>query len=95
MGSGIAFERGIEPNSKGVVDSLNSNKLDESAFCAITEDCKYFFSPFFTNSNVEFIRRQVNEVVHNLVRVAMSLVSLHIFTDIPTSIQNLIVNEML
>lgn len=94
MGSGIAFERGIELNSKCVVDSFNSNKLDESDFCAITEDCKYFFSPFFTNSTIKFIKRQVNEVVHNLVRVAMSLVSLHIFTDIPTSFHNLIVNEM-
>jgi len=55
--------------------------LDEFNFGAIIRDCKYFFSSFFTN--------------FNLARVAMSLVSLHIFIDIPICIQNLIINEML
>jgi hypothetical protein len=67
-----------------VVNNFNINKLEESDFGAIIRDCKYFFLSFFTNFNVEFTSRQVNEVVHNLVPVASSLVSLHIFIDILT-----------
>jgi hypothetical protein len=51
----------------------------------------------FVNSDVKFIRRQANEVAHKLARVALSLASFHIFSDIPTyiyDIYDIIINEM-
>jgi hypothetical protein len=49
----------------------------------------------FVNSDVKFIRRQANEVAHKLARVALSLASFHIFSDIPTCIYDIIIiNEM-
>jgi hypothetical protein len=38
--------------------------------------------------------RQINEVDHNLARVATFLANFHIFIDIPTYIYDVIVNEM-
>jgi hypothetical protein len=61
----------------------------------IVLECKNDFSSYFTNSYVEFRRRQTNNVAHNLAKVAISLASFHIFIDIPTCSQDLIVNDML
>jgi hypothetical protein len=49
----------------------------------------------FANSHVKFIRRKANKVAHKLVRVASSLASFHIFSDISTCIHDIIIiNEM-
>jgi ribonuclease HI len=85
----------FELDSKRVVDNFKNNRRDESVLGDIIKDCKNVFYSYFTNSHVEFIRRQANEVAHNLAKVAPCLASFHIFTDIPTCIQNLIINEML
>jgi hypothetical protein len=54
------------------------------------------FSSFFRNSHVEFIRIQANEVAHALAKAARTfLASVHLFIDIPTCIQHIIINEML
>lgn len=45
-------------------------------------------------SHVKFIRRQANEVAHALPRVAPSLASFHYFIDIPTCIQQVLINDM-
>jgi hypothetical protein len=85
----------FELDSKRVVDNFKNNRRDESVFGDIIKDCKNVFYSYFTNSHVEFIMRQANEVGHNLVKIAQCLTNFHIFTDIPTCIQNLIINEML
>ncbi|GAU17355.1 hypothetical protein TSUD_232310 [Trifolium subterraneum] len=85
----------FELDSKRVVDKFNNNMIDESVFGDIIKDCKHVFNSYFTNSHVEFIRRQVNGVAHNLAKVAPSLANFRIHTDIPTCIQDLIINEML
>jgi hypothetical protein len=84
----------FELDSKRVVDNFN-NRINESVFGDIIRDCKHVFNSYFTNSHVEFIRRQANGVAHNLAKVAPSLASFCIHTDIPTCIQDLIINEML
>jgi ribonuclease HI len=85
----------FELDSKRVVDSFKHNRRDESVFGDIIKDCKNVFHSYFTNSRVEFIRRQANEVAHCLAKAAPCLASFHVFTDIPTCIQNLIINKML
>jgi len=41
------------------------------------------------NSHVKFIRRQVNEVAHNLAKTGF-----HVYYHIPTCIESIIINEM-
>ncbi|CAJ2637916.1 unnamed protein product [Trifolium pratense] len=82
-------------DSKLVVDYFNKGGCDITEFGDIIGECKRYFSLFFTNSLVEFNRRQANEVAHALARVATSLASSNIFTDVPTCISQLIMNEML
>jgi len=50
---------------------------------------------YLTNSHVEFIRIQINEIVHPLARVATSLSNFCIFDDAPSCITKLIANEIL
>jgi hypothetical protein len=49
---------------------------------------------FFQKLKVEFIRRQINMTAHVLARVAPSLPSFYIFTDLPVCIHNIVINEM-
>jgi ribonuclease HI len=85
----------FELDSKNVVTKFHSNKEDMSELGDVIRDCQRLHNSFFTNSRVEFIRRQANEVAHALARVATSLASFHIFIEIPTCIQHIIINEML
>ncbi|GAU39132.1 hypothetical protein TSUD_23110 [Trifolium subterraneum] len=59
----------FELDSKRVVDKFNNNMIDESVFGDIIKDCKHVFNSYFTNSHVEFIRRQTNGVAHNLAKL--------------------------
>ncbi|MCH93742.1 replication protein A 70 kDa dna-binding subunit, partial [Trifolium medium] len=85
----------FELDSKRVVDKLHGKKVDISELGDIVSNCKQIFNSYFTNSRVEFIKRQANEAAHALANVAPSLPSFHISIDIPACIQNIIMNEML
>lgn len=41
-----------------------------------------FYNILLTNSHIEFIRRQTNEVVHELTKTATLIPSFHIFDEI-------------
>jgi len=69
----------FELDSKRVVDSFHSTRNDVSDLGAIIRECGTTFSSFFTNSKVEFIRRQANEVAHRLARAATFYASIHYF----------------
>jgi hypothetical protein len=84
----------FEIDCKRVVDSLYSKRTYNSDLGAILNDCRTMLATNFVNSDVKFIRRQANEVAHKLARVALSLASFHIFSDIPTCIYDIIINEM-
>ncbi|KAK2375736.1 hypothetical protein QL285_076606 [Trifolium repens] len=84
----------FEMDSKRVVDCLYSDIVNVSELGAIINDCRHILATDFVNSHVKFIWRQVNEVAHFVARVAPLLASFHIFSDIPTCIQIIIVNEM-
>lgn len=84
----------FELDSKRVVDSFHSTRNDVSDLGAIIRECRTTFSSFFTNSRVEFIRRQANEVAHRLARAATFYASIHYFTVLPDCIQDVLINEM-
>ncbi|MCH88219.1 cytochrome P450, partial [Trifolium medium] len=85
----------LELDSKRVVDSFHSSVKDFSEFCVIMDHCKTLFSNYYGNSSVEFVRRQANEVAHNLVKAATLSASFQILVDIPNCIEHILINEML
>ncbi|XP_058778870.1 uncharacterized protein LOC131652897 [Vicia villosa] len=84
----------FELDAKRVVDNVTNPKPNDSDFGAITGECNRLMALLFRNSHVKFVRRQANEVAHALARVAPSFASFHNFLEIPTCIQNIVINEM-
>jgi len=76
-------------------DAFHSQKDNISEFGHIISACQSLFSTHFTNSRVEFSRRQVNAAAHALGGEATSLASPVIYFNIPRCINNIIFNEML
>jgi len=50
---------------------------------------------FLTNSYIEFIRRQANEIAHILAKTATFSFNFCIFDEISTCITDLVFNEMI
>jgi len=85
----------FETNSKLIADAFLSTRNDLSEFgCIISSSC-FLFDTSFSNSKVEFVRRQTNVVAHALAREATSLTSLAVYFDISDCIETLIINEIL
>jgi len=82
-------------DSKITTDAFNSRRVDITKFGQVLSACRQLFDTKFTNSKVEFIRRQTNEVTHHLAGVAALLTSLTIYTNVPRCIEQIIDNEML
>ena len=78
----------FELDSKIMRDAFHSRKTDVTDFGSIIGACRELFSTSFTNSRVEFTRRQANAA-------ATSLTSPNIYYDIPHCIESIIINEML
>jgi len=85
----------FELDSKITRDAFHSRKTDVTDFGSIVGACRELFSTSFTNSRVEFTRRQANAAAHALARDATSLASPNIYYDIPNCIISIIINEML
>jgi len=85
----------FESDSKLTVDAFLATRNDLSEFGCIISSCRSLFRNFFSNSRVEFVRRQANAVAHALARAATSLASPAVYFDIPNCIETLIINEML
>jgi len=77
----------FEMDSKLTFDAFLSNRNDTSEFDCIISSCRSLFTSFFSNSWVEFVRRQANEVAHALAREVMLLVSPPVYFDIPNCIE--------
>jgi len=85
----------FETDSKLTCDDFHANRDDTSEFGCIISSCQSLFSSFFTNSRVEFVMRQANEVAHVLAREVTLLASPNFYFHIPNCIEPLIINEML
>ncbi|WJX93691.1 hypothetical protein P8452_75185 [Trifolium repens] len=85
----------FELDSKRVVDSFHSLAHDYSEFGVLIDHCKSIFSNYYSNSSVEFVRRQANEVAHNLAKAATLSASFQILVDVPNCIEHILINEML
>lgn len=85
----------FEIDSKITRDAFHSRTIDVTEFGNIIDACREIFSSSFTNSRVEFIRRQANAAAHALAREATSLASPMIYYVIPHCIETIIINEML
>jgi len=85
----------FETDSKLTVDAFLSDRNDTSEFGCIITSCRSLFNSLFSNSRVNFVRRQVNGVAHALARDTTLLASPVVYYDIPNCIESLIINEML
>jgi hypothetical protein len=65
----------FETDFKLTADAFLSDRNDTSEFGCIISSCRSLFSAFFSNSRVEFVRRQANGVAHALAREATLLAS--------------------
>jgi len=85
----------FEVDSKRVAYYFNRGRGDVTEFSSIKESSIQLCRNHLTNSHVEFIRRQANEVAHILTKAAIFSTSFRVFDDIPTCITDLIFNEMI
>jgi len=85
----------FETDSKLTSDAFLSDRNDTSEFGCIISSCRSLFNALFSNSRVEFVRRQANRIAHALAREATLLASPAIYYNISTCIETLIINEML
>jgi len=85
----------FETDSKLTVDAFLATRNDLSEFGCIISSCRSLFRNLYSNSRVEFVRRQANAVAHALARAATSSASPAIYFDIPTCIETILINEML
>lgn len=68
---------------------------DITEFGNIIDECREQLFSSFTNSRVEFIRREANMAARVLTREAISLVSPTLYYAIPQCIESIIINEIL
>ena len=61
----------FELDSKIVVDSIYGGKSDVSNYSTMINDCRFMLAFDLVISQVMFIRRQVNEVAHSFIKVAL------------------------
>lgn len=78
--------------SKIVADYLNRGIGAIIKFDVVMDSNIQYCNLHLKNSHVEFIRRQSNKVAYELAKTTTSLPN---FREIPTCINNLIVNKML
>jgi len=64
-------------------------------FGSIMDSSIQFYNSYLTNSYIEFIRRQVNEVANEVAKATTFLHNFRIFDEIPAYITDLIFNEMI
>jgi hypothetical protein len=84
-----------ELNLGPVEFELDSKRVVDRKFGVIVDHCKLIFSSYYRNSSVEFVRRQANEVAHNLAKAATLSASVHVLVDVPNCIEHILINEMI
>jgi len=85
----------FEMDSKIVVDSVYGGSNSVSNYMAIINDCRHMLTTNLTNSDLKFIRRQTNNVAHNLTKKAPSNPNFHIYSNISSCIVDILINEIL
>jgi hypothetical protein len=79
----------FELDSKITRDAFHSCKTDVTNFGSIIGACRELLSTSFTNSRVEFTRRQTNETADALAREATSLASPNIYYVISHCVESI------
>jgi ribonuclease HI len=82
-------------DSKIVTEAFHRQRTDITEFGQVMSVTRSLFTSSFTNSRVEFNRRQANELAHALARVAPFSTSPTIYIDLPHCFEHIIINEML
>ncbi|AES90835.1 hypothetical protein MTR_4g098670 [Medicago truncatula] len=80
----------VDVDSKIVANYFKKGRGDITKFASIKDSSVQLCNFYLTNSHVEFIGRQTNEVAHELAKATTSIPSFRIFYEIPTCITDLI-----
>ena len=70
-----------------------SRKHDVTELRAIIDICRALFGHIYENSNVEFRRRQANEVCPELAKAVTLSASLQILVDVANCIEHILSND--
>ena len=82
-------------DSNITTDAFNHRRIDVTEFGQVMSACQSLFNINFSNSKVEFNKRQANEVAHTLAGVVTLSASPKIYYHVPRCINSLVINEML
>ncbi|XP_024631302.1 uncharacterized protein [Medicago truncatula] len=85
----------FEVDSKITKDAFIARRDNISEFGHIVEASRSMFHSKFSNSRVEFVRRQANVVAHILARETTLIASAVVYYAIPNCIESSIINERL
>jgi len=70
-------------DSNITTDAFHHCQVDATKFRQVISACRSLFNVHFSNSKVEFNRRQANEVAHTIARVAALAASPTIYYHVP------------
>jgi len=84
----------FEVDFKMVVDNIYGEHVGVLEFSVIIRKRIYLLGYDLVNFDVKFIKRQANEVAHSLSKTALLKVSFHIYSDISSYIESIIINEL-
>jgi len=79
--------------SKTMVDSIYGRRNGVSKYGAIINDQRRMLSSDLVNSDVKFIKRQINVDFQSLARMVPCYASFRIFTNISSCVSTLIMNQ--
>jgi len=84
----------FEVDSKTMADNIYRSHESVSEFSEITNNYAHLLCTDLMNSDVKFIRRQANKVAHSLAKSALLEASFRIHYNIPSCIENILINEI-
>ncbi|KAL8490927.1 hypothetical protein ACS0TY_022801 [Phlomoides rotata] len=79
----------VEMDAKLVMDVVNKGEQDESIFGCYVSPCNELFGSF-NSLSIHFMYCTVNEVTHSFARASISYLSLHVWVESPTFVEDLL-----
>jgi len=81
-------------DSKLVVDVVTTNNSSNTHFRSIISHCRHLLNTHFTNTKVEFSRRRVNKVTHELTHAISLEASSQLVINVPPCINEVLSNKI-
>jgi hypothetical protein len=83
----------IETDWLQVVQAIRSRQKNNTEFGTIIDCCHRIFN-LYENCSLIYVRRQANQVAHDLAQASRFIASLQVLNSCPSCIETTIMNEM-